>query len=148
MQWTQIRPSSFPVNARRIYIALNRRGEFYLNQGAMLKLGDPPAVKLMYDPVRKLIGIAPALAHTKDTFRLRAKDGDRYASRVFAAVAFCRAMGILPNRTIQFRDPGIEDGMLVLDTTITTHAPQLGTRKSRGTDSVTPDTPLEARDLS
>ena len=131
MTWTEIRPSSFPVNARRIYVALGPRGEFYLNHGALIKLGEPSAVKLMYDAERKLIGIAPALTHTKDTFRLRYKDGEHCAGRNFAASPFCHAIGLLPDRTIQFRDPRIEDGLLILDPAATVFAPRRGTLKNQ-----------------
>ena len=131
MQWSHVTPNSFPVNARKVYAALSPRGVFYLNQGALLKLGDPPAVRLMYNADRKVIGIAPVPIHTTESFLLRRKDGDRVASRTFAAAPFCREIGILPDRTIQFPEPKIEDGILILDTTTTIYAPRRGILKSR-----------------
>lgn len=95
----------------------------------MMKLREPSAVKLMYDPERKLIGIATALTHTKDTFRLRDKDGEHCAGRNFAAALFCTAIGLLPDRSIQFPDPRIEDGILIPDVNTTIHAPRRGTLK-------------------
>lgn len=130
MQWSYIHPSSFPFNARKIYAALSPRGVFYLNHGALLQLGDPPAVKLMYNAIRKVIGIAPVPIHTDESFLLRRKDGDRVASRTFAAAPFCREIGLLPDRTIQFLDSKVEDGILILDITKTIYAPRRGVVKN------------------
>ena len=107
-----------------MHVTLDPRGQFYLNQGAMIKLGEPVAVRLMFNKELGLIGIAAAPLKAKSAIELRAKYGEDASGRVFRATAFCKALGILPDRTILFRDPRIEDGVLVLEINTTIFAPR------------------------
>jgi hypothetical protein len=124
MQWTNFDPTITKPTAAVTHVTLSPRGEFYLNYGAMLKLGEPVAVRLMYDKGERLIGIAAAPLNAKASYELRSKYGTDAPARVFRATSFCRHLGILPDRTIMFRDPKIENGVLVLDLKTTVYAPR------------------------
>jgi len=113
-----------PVTARTTHVTLSPRGEFYLNYGAMLKLGEPVAVRLMFDKEERLVGIAAGPLNAKASFELRAKYGPDTPARIFRATSFCQHLGILPDRTILFREPQIRDGVLVLDLKTTVYAPR------------------------
>lgn len=139
MEWTIFDPAALPRNAREIYTTLNPKGEFYLNAAALRRLGHPPAVRLMFNRERGLIGIAPVPLKSKGTFVLRRKDGDRVASRVVAAASFCRVFNLLPEKTIQFRNPRIdENGILILDSKATAPALQRGTFKPPEPETLQP----------
>ena len=94
-----------------------------------MKLGEPVAVRLVFNKEERLIGIAAAPLKAKASFELRSKYGEDAPGRVFRATSFCRHLGILPERTILFRDPKIEDGVIVLDLKTTVHAPQRATSR-------------------
>lgn len=59
MQWTNYDPFIFTKAVSRIHVTLGPRGVFYLNAGAMRNLGEPVAVRLMFNKEEGLIGIAP-----------------------------------------------------------------------------------------
>ncbi|MEQ1762263.1 MAG: hypothetical protein ABL984_03855 [Pyrinomonadaceae bacterium] len=83
MQWTNFDPSMLPPDAREIHVTLSPRGQFYLNQGAMMKLGEPVAVRLMFNKEERLIGIAAAPLKAKASFELGSKYGEEAPGRVF-----------------------------------------------------------------
>lgn len=124
MQWTNFDVSMMPPAARALHVTLSSRGDIYLNCGAMIKLGEPVAVRLMFNKEERLIGIAAAPLKAKGAIELRAKYGPDSAGRTFCARPFCLHMNILPERTIVFRDPKMQDGILVLDLDSTTPAPR------------------------
>jgi hypothetical protein len=81
----------------------------------------------MFEKDERLIGIASAPLNAKASYKLRSKYGSDVTSRIFRATSFCRHLGILPDRTIMFRDPKIENGVLVLDLKTTVYAPKRAT---------------------
>lgn len=113
-----------PPAARALHVTLSSRGDFYLNCGAMIKLGEPVAVRLVFNKEERLIGIAAAPLKAKGAIELRAKYGSDSSGRSFCARPFCLHLDILPERTIVFRDPRVQDGILVLDLNSTTPAPR------------------------
>ncbi len=128
MQWTNFDPYVLPKAVSEIHVTLGPRGTFYLNGGAMMKLGEPVAVRLMFNKEAGLIGIAPVPLKAKGAIELRAKYSDGSPGRTFRCTPFCNELAILPERTIMFRDPKIEDGILILDINTTTHAPRRAER--------------------
>ena len=110
-----------------MHVTLNRRGLFYLNHEAVMRLGEPVAVRIMFNKEAGLIGIAAAPLNGKGSFQLRSKHGSESAARTFIAKSFCTLIGILPERTLFFRDPTIEEGVLVLDLKSTEYAPRRAT---------------------
>lgn len=89
-----------------------------------MNLGYPAAVRLMYDKGERLVGIAAAPLNAKSSYELRSKYATDAPARIFRATSFCRHLGILPDRTIMFRDPRIENAVLVLDLKTTVYAPR------------------------
>ncbi|MEO5858248.1 MAG: hypothetical protein ABIR33_04785 [Pyrinomonadaceae bacterium] len=124
MQWTNFDPSMLPKNASEIHVTLSPRGVFYLNSGAMIELGDPVAVRLMFNKEAGLIGITAAPLRAKGAIELRRKYNDGSPGRAFRCTPFCKELGILPDRTILFRDAKVDDGVLVLDINTTISAPR------------------------
>lgn len=131
MTWTSFDPHLMPRAARVIHVTLSPRAEFYLNQGAMIKLGEPVAVRLLFNKQPGLIGIAAVPLNSKGSFELRPKHGVEAAGRVFRATEFCRAFGLQFDRTIMFRDPKLEEGILVLDINSTVYAPRRAEPRDR-----------------
>ena len=115
MQWTNFDPTITNPPATVNHVTLSPRGEFYLNQGAMMNLGYPAAVRLMFEKDERLVAIAAAPLNAKASYELRSKYATDAPARIFRATSFCRHLGILPDRTIMFRDAKIENGVLVLD---------------------------------
>jgi hypothetical protein len=115
MQWTNFDVSMMPPAARAMHVTLSSRGDFYLNQAVMVKLGEPVAVRLMFNKEERLIGIAAAPLKAKGAIELRMKYGLESPGRTFCARPFCLHLDILPERTIVFRDPKVHDGVVVLD---------------------------------
>lgn len=124
MQWMNFDPSMLPQSERAVHVTLDRRGQFYLNREAVIKLGEPVAVRVMFNKEAGLIGIAAAPLNGKGSFELRSKHGSESAARTFIAKSFCNLIEILPERTLLFLDPRIEDGVLVLDLNSTDCAPR------------------------
>ena len=111
-----------PKTARDLHVTLSPRGEFYLNEAAMIKLGEPVAVRLMSDKIAGLIGITAAPLKAKASFELRMKYGEDSPGRIFRATEFCRHLGLQFDRTVLFREPKVEDGVLVLNINTTVYA--------------------------
>lgn len=124
MQWTNFDPTVVKTTTAVNHVTLSPRGEFYLNESAMMNLGYPAAVRLMFEPDERLIGIASAALNAKASYELRSKYVTDSLARIFRATSFCRHLGILPDRTLMFRDPKIENGVLVLDLKTTVNAPR------------------------
>lgn len=141
MQWTNFDPTVTKPATAVNHVTLSPRGEFYLNETAMMNLGYPSAVRLMFEEGEKLVGIAAAALNAKASYELRPKYGTDTPARIFRATSFCRHIGMLPDRTIVFRDPKIENGVLILDPANTDTAPQRG----RAARAIRSRSPLEDR---
>ena len=124
MAWTSFDSKLMPRAARVMHVTLSPRSEFYLNDGAMRRLGEPVAVRLLFNKSEGLIGIAAVPLHAKASIELRPKYGVDASGRVFRATDLCRSLGLQFDRTIMFRDPKIEEGVLVLDINATVYAPK------------------------
>lgn len=102
-------------SAKRIYVTLNGRGNFYLNRRAIEALGEPDAVTLMYDRRRSIIGVTRAPVERQNAFRLKRKERGQGSRMVYAA-NFCRHYSINPDETLRFTAAEVnKDGVLVLD---------------------------------
>ncbi len=124
MQWTNFDPTTAPKTAGSLHVTLSPRGDFYLNSAVMISLGDPVAVRLMSDRDAGLIGIAAAPLKVKTSFELKMKYGADSPGRVFRATEFCRSLALKFNRTILFREPKVENGVLILNIHTTIFAPK------------------------
>jgi hypothetical protein len=126
MQWTTFDDSMVPKVVRETRVTLSPRGDFYLNSGAVAALGDPVAVRVLFNKEEGKIGIAAAPLKSKGSYQLCTKYGRCAASRKFRALQFCRHLGILPENTIMFLNPKLENGILVLNIHTTVIAPRRG----------------------
>ena len=126
MQWTNFDDSMIPKVVRDARVTLSPRGDFYLNESVVNSLGDPVAVRMLFNKEEGKIGITAAPLNSKGSFRLCTKYGRSAVARKFRALQFCRLLGILPDHTIMFLDPNLENGILVLNTRSTTIAPHRG----------------------
>jgi hypothetical protein len=126
MQWTNFDDSMIPKVVRDARVTLSPRGDFYLNESVVNSLGDPVAVRMLFNKEEGKIGITAAPLHSQGSFRLCTKYGRSAVARKFRALQFCRLLGILPDHTIMFLNPNLENGILVLNTRSTTIAPHRG----------------------
>ncbi len=121
MEWTDFDPSMLAVADKPIHITISPRRQVFLNRTAVSKLGEPVAVRLMFNEKERVIGIAAAPLKAKGAIELRLRTADSGA-RAFNGTPFCQHIGLNPERTLQFHDPKLEGGVLVLDLKTTTYA--------------------------
>jgi hypothetical protein len=106
-----------PVGRRgkNAHVSLNPRGYFLVNGKAILAMGEPDAVVLMFDSEKKIIGMKRSPIDRKNAFRLETC-GRRTSGRMVYAGNFCRRHQITPTETIIFAAPEVnKDGVLMLD---------------------------------
>jgi len=118
MEWNWEDFAQGPVesNTERIHVTINRRGNLFLNRNAVEAMGEPDAVKLMYDRRRSTIGVVRAPLDRRDAFRLKRKERKRGGGRMLYAANFCRYYSICPDETLAFLAAEVnKDGVLVLD---------------------------------
>ncbi|MFT3744674.1 MAG: hypothetical protein QM785_10340 [Pyrinomonadaceae bacterium] len=108
-------PRGKPV---RLYVSLNRRGEFVINPAAWLGMGDPANVTLLYYEEQALIGIKYPVPLDRNFFRVR-RYGRGKRQRIVRAQRMMTQFGISVNRTIVFTNikkvTYNEEPMLLLD---------------------------------
>lgn len=110
-------------------ITINKRHELTFNRYAVKMLGDPDAVKLMFEKSESLIGVVASNLKDKDAFPLKAKNGYNW---IVHLAPFCRHHKILIDKTEKFDHPEIdEQGILRLDLKGTHDVSIRRTRKSR-----------------
>ncbi|HQZ97280.1 MAG TPA: hypothetical protein PLP21_13240 [Pyrinomonadaceae bacterium] len=85
----------------RLYVSLNRRGEFVINPAAWRWLGETANVTLLYDEERSLIGIKYPVAIDRNFFRVR-RYGRGKRQRIVRAQRMISQFGISINRTLVF----------------------------------------------
>ena len=97
----------------QLRVSINAAGVITLNRKAWEDLGEPDAAVMLYDEYNRVIGLKPAHPRLENAvpFRSKYSGQNRFVIR---AIAFCTHMGITIGRTLIFRNPTIEDGVLVL----------------------------------
>ena len=97
-----------------VNVTMNKRGNFFLNGKALIAMGEPDAVVLMYDAKKRVIGMqrAPIVRKSSYLLKLKAKNT---AGRIVYTANFCRHHGITPNCTLRFTAPEVKNGILILD---------------------------------
>ncbi|MEP7213074.1 MAG: hypothetical protein ABI791_08370 [Acidobacteriota bacterium] len=116
MNWEYFEYGPVEDQSERVYVTLNRRGNFFMNRRAVEAIGRPDLVVLMYDRRRKTVGIAAAAPRQPGAFRLKRKEKDGCGGRVLYASNFCRNFGIDPDETLRFTTAEVDKaGVLVLD---------------------------------
>ncbi|MEP6946179.1 MAG: hypothetical protein ABJA02_09705 [Acidobacteriota bacterium] len=97
----------------KMHVTLSFDGNILMNRFTFEAMGSPANVVMLFDPVNRRIGIRPAAADARNSFELRQR-GPRTTRRV-RAQPFVKKWNIIPDRTIKFRDPEIDNGILILD---------------------------------
>ena len=103
-----------PGQVGDLRVTLSRKGEIMIGARAVVRLGEPDWVVLMFDRMNSLIGMRPSHKHEKNAYPTVRKLKGRH--RIVRANQFCRHYGIQFERTRAFIEPKIdENGILVLD---------------------------------
>lgn len=113
IQWSEFRNVPDVRKPGQMRVSINAAGVFTLNRIAWETLGEPDAAVLLYDEYNRVIGLKPAHPRIENAVLVRKWDskGGRFAVR---AIALCVHLGITIGRTLIFRNPTIEDGVMVL----------------------------------
>ena len=103
-----------PVSSKVMRVTLNKRGAFSLNHATYDALGQPSYVEMLYDRADRVIGLRPVPEATKHAYPVR-KQGNA-KSYLVGATAFCRNYELdTVDGVIEFFEPKIEDGILILE---------------------------------
>ncbi|MEQ1603817.1 MAG: hypothetical protein ABL999_03025 [Pyrinomonadaceae bacterium] len=123
----------------RLYVSLNRRGEFVINPAAWRWLGETANVTLLYEEEHALIGIKYPVAVDRNFFRVR-RYGRGKRQRIVRAQRMVNQFGISINRTIVFTSiqkvTYDEKPMLLLDLKTVR---KIDKRRSYARNELTPD---------
>ena len=94
-------------------VSINAAGIIALNRKAWQELGEPAAAIMLYDEHNRVIGLKPVHPRVENAspFRRKEENQQRFIIR---AIALCTRLGINIGRTLIFRNPVIEDRVLVL----------------------------------
>ena len=112
----------------RMNVTLSPRSVIHINGNIHDRLGNPDAVRLLFDKVNSIIGIDSAPASLPNAFPVKTKGSGR--NRVIWASPFCKHYGIKVDQVTAFINVEIdEDGVLRLDLRSTTKATRPGGRK-------------------
>ena len=96
-------------------ITLGAKGMFYLNGAAFRALGEPMAVEMMLDKMRRVIGMKPTDPRKPNAFIVK-PHGKTGKNKRISASAFCQHFGLKTSGTLLFNDIEFDgDGVLRLD---------------------------------
>ena len=95
-------------------ITINKRGMFYLNHPAFLALGEPLAVELIMEKMRRVIGMKSADPLRENVFDVKQHGTGNY--KRISASAFCQHFRLYTGGTLLFNNIRFDDeGVLRLD---------------------------------
>jgi hypothetical protein len=95
-------------------VTINNKHILTLNKYARKRLGEPEAVRLLFEKRESMIGLVPASPTDSMAFPLKPKGGG--LNYVVHAAPFCRHFGIVIERTERFDEPLLDDqGILRLN---------------------------------
>ena len=116
LEWLEFRGRQYRPRMRvEPRITLGRKGTFFLNTTAYRALGEPVAVELLLDKMRRVIGIKPTDPLKKNAFLVKSH-GVNSEYRRISASAFCQHFRVSAPGTLLFNDPEFDaDGVLRLD---------------------------------
>ena len=114
IEWAVIPRGDYYCNQSKLYVTLNRRGEFKMNEMTWNRTGSPAAYMVMFNRTNNLIALKPTAAAMKNAYPAR-KIGRRNA-RVIRVARLLTDHNIKLPDTIEFRDAEIDrDRQLILD---------------------------------
>lgn len=91
---------------------LQRKGLLSLNRAAVVALGEPEALELLYDPKARAIGLRPIAISEHKAYPIRQQLGAR--SYMVSAAKLCSYYGIDTSTALRYA-PTMVDGMLVIE---------------------------------
>ena len=105
-----------PASSKIMRVTLNKRGAFSFNTATYSAMGEPSHVELLYDRTDRVIGLRPVPENTKHAYPVR-KQGNA-KSYLVGATSFCRNYDLdAGDGIIEFIDPKVEEGVLILELT-------------------------------
>ena len=114
IHWELFKGGPTKPENQALAITINRSNVLTFNKFAVKTLGSPEAVLLMFDKKESVIGVVASTMRDKDAFPLKPKGGGLNFTVHLAP--FCRAFGIMIDKTERFDDPEIDnEGILRLD---------------------------------
>jgi hypothetical protein len=95
---------------------MDKKGTFYLNRVAFRALGEPMAVEILLDDMRRVIGMTPSDPRKKNAFVVKPQGKIDSNYKRISASAFCQHFRLKTSGTLLFNDPEFDaDGVLRLD---------------------------------
>ncbi len=114
--WLEFKEDGYTTKRRIPRVLLSKERHFRLNKKALELIGEPKAVRFLFDVGRSRIGIRavePDAAHSFPVHLL-----NKGHSSIVHASLFCNSMGIRPECTVEFQSVRVDDeGTLLLDLT-------------------------------
>ncbi len=93
--------------------SINPGGEITFDLDTFRKMGEPQAMKLLYEPSTRTIGLRPSHPDAHNAVLVRVRHAR--SNRVVRSMPFLRENGIDVPRTLRFPFPALEDNVLILD---------------------------------
>ena len=106
--WTRFggKPNAY-IRSEGMRVTVGPRGDIYVNEKAWEALGRPPAVILLFDAIRRVIGLEPAESWEPNSFPLREKK--RCKGRIIHASPFFVHFMIKTSRTVLFNKIDLDE---------------------------------------
>ena len=104
------------MSLRKPWVTLGKNKDMYFNAKALELLGQPEAVRFLFDTAQRLIGIRKESPKVEQAFPIKRETRDSGTTGRLQASLFCTAYGIKPDYRIAFHDIHIDaDGIMILD---------------------------------
>lgn len=112
--WVEFSGSDQLAKRRKARVLLTDKKIFRLNRLAVSMMGEPKAVRFLYDVGHSRIGVRPTDPDADNVFHV-IKERMGQAS-IIRGSTFCNYYGIRPEQTVEFESVRIDDdGTLILD---------------------------------
>lgn len=117
--WTSFEGTPNGKRREMARVTLGKSKTILLNAHAYQAFGEPPAVEMLFDGNRNIIGLKPCDPQKKNAFTFRRSKQGKHVQ--ISIGAFLTHFEIKPTRTVLFEEIDIDsDGILTLDMTKTT----------------------------
>lgn len=112
--WIEFKETGYELRRKNPRVVLTKEKIFRLNKKALELIGEPEAVRFLYDAGRRRIGIRSVEPQAPYAFRTRIRDKGQ-AGYVHGS-QFCNRFGIRPEASIEFDSVRVDgDGTLILE---------------------------------
>lgn len=91
---------------------LQRKGLLSLNRSAIVALGEPEALELLYDPKARVVGLKPIAISENRAYPIRKQQGAR--SYMVSLTRLCSHYGIDTSTALRYA-PTMMDGVMVIE---------------------------------